>query len=505
MTGAEYFVLVATCVTYIGLGGMAGLMVGLIFTCLAFVIEQSSLDSALLVDSVDRGRSLSSVGLTAELSPGVLIAARKQNVTISLQGNIFFATTHSLTKEILRNVDAHGPASMGCVLLNFKRVQSVDISAIHTLAQLAAELGTRGWELKSTGLRSRLAKRFAKLGLIVVNAALVSPAGMAPASMDEENGTVSAASTLSDIPTGPDSSSHSLERDSRTPCRTLLQHLAHAEEHVELPVPRSGSGLLRYAVLNDSVESFAPLSGRPPLIPGGYDSGHGSGHGSFNPGGLRYQMANDSVESLHAFGGLGQRRNSPMFHGAHDLKELPPPLEQDESVTAPLGLHSHPLSKSAEERVDDAGGCECAGAVSVPDDLSKFEELFKSLGVVEFVPAQFVVLQANDVVVATEVIFLLEGDAIQWRARRTNTGEATDFSRASLKRAGNMLGATEVILGTSRHFSAHMLTDGQIVRLTVKHMREIRASRPEVWEMLILKALQGSTNIVREFLFLQEE
>jgi len=46
-----------------------------------------------------------------------------------------------------------------------------------------------------------------------------------------------------------------------------------------------------------------------------------------------------------------------------------------------------------------------------------------------------------------------------------------------------------------------MLADGEIVRLAIHEMMRIRVERPDVWEVILLKSLQGQTNIVNEALF----
>lgn len=167
MTRSEHLVLWSTATAYVCLGGMVGLMLGLILTSIVFIVEQSQLDAAELVDSVDK--EAKPAGGSGEPAEG---AARPQNIAIALKGSIFFATAHHLTEEIVRMVDAIGPQAVGgsSVCLNFTRVQAVDVSAIHALRELQDKLGTRNWELRCSGLRSRLAARFLRVGLCVAPA-----------------------------------------------------------------------------------------------------------------------------------------------------------------------------------------------------------------------------------------------------------------------------------------------------------------------------------------------
>jgi anti-anti-sigma regulatory factor len=179
MTPSEYFVLWLTAGTYVGLGGMAGLAVGFVFTCLNFVVEQSQLEAAELVESVERGKPQL---VPANDPTDGSVPVRKQNIAIALKGTLFFATTHHLTDELLRSVERFGPGSSGIVLLNFSKVQSVDVSAIFTIKQLSEQLAARGWELKCSGLRSRLASRFASAGIVIVAAAVSVGASPKPRS-----------------------------------------------------------------------------------------------------------------------------------------------------------------------------------------------------------------------------------------------------------------------------------------------------------------------------------
>jgi hypothetical protein len=135
----------------------------------------------------------------------------------------------------------------------------------------------------------------------------------------------------------------------------------------------------------------------------------------------------------------------------------------------------------------------------IPESRLQFAELFRSLGRVEQVFAAATILHPDDNVVATDVVFLEAGDALQWRDRKMMDRSA---QLATLKTAGTVIGASEVVVGSPRRFEARMLTDGRIVRLSAADLMRLRASRPDVWEMILLKALEGQTNVVNDTLFL---
>ena len=138
----------------------------------------------------------------------------------------------------------------------------------------------------------------------------------------------------------------------------------------------------------------------------------------------------------------------------------------------------------------------------MPEDLSQYGALFRAYGRTEHVHAQATILSSNDEAIATELVFLAHGDAIQWRSRTALGGEAKyNESLATLKTSGSLIGGAEVLLAIPRHFEARMLADGEIVRLAIHEMMRIRVERPDVWEVILLKSLQGQTNIVNEALF----
>lgn len=631
MTSSEIAVLVVTAVTYVGLGAMAGLMVGLVFTCLHFVIEQSYIEAGALVEAANFGspgtasrRGSLQSGAGSSLAPNPAGAGPEHvSIALHLKGVLFFATTHALTAEILRNVQEHGSSTSGSVLLNFGRVQSVDVSTIHTLKQLAEELAVRNWQLKCTGLRSRLAARFAKVGLAVIVAVPPSSAGGAggkpaasaavPAPLGQTTGLL-ASQPLSPVRQSPlrpslDGSSlfdhvrandtagppvespgrasrrmeegtavetavasHASSPKPRQPKSVWLQRPAEldasvgkrfggASQHASLGAGGAlcgGGGLLRYAQMgNDSADSLVSTASAGAGAPGALSSCVMHVEPSIprvSSKGL-YAIPNDSVESLHAYLASSSRAQSyssacPRHAAISEQGTPPPPMLKAESSLgalptfgfAPVGCSPVRLRRSSGESVGgnydgalliathgeeeevalrasahDDGKAEgtpaAAGAQRlpaappslIPEDLSQLTSLFKSYGTSERVAAQATILRSNDSEIATEVAFLVEGDAIQWRSRKALGGEALAHkSLATLKTSGSLIGGAEVVLANPRHFEARMLSDGEVVRLSIQEMMRIRVEQPEAWELILLKSLQGQTNIVNEALFAVE-
>ena len=103
---------------------------------------------------------------------------------------------------------------------------------------------------------------------------------------------------------------------------------------------------------------------------------------------------------------------------------------------------------------------------------------------------------------SSELVFVERGDALLWLSRKALGGEVkSNESLATLRTHGTLIGCTEVLLAIPRPFDARMLTDGEIVRLSLDELLQIRADRPDVWEALLLKSMQGQNTTASEALF----
>jgi MFS superfamily sulfate permease-like transporter len=171
MVRADVCVLLVTALAYLVLGAMVGLVVGLCVTCADFVLQQSRVATQHLILSVDTTESPTSSppdNSCSTLWPAGSSPPRGRfTVHMRLRGALFFASTPWLSAEVHRTTRAH--SSVGTLTLDFEDVASVDLSAIECIVSLAAELGARGWILRCSGLRRRLAERFKKRGVQVVD------------------------------------------------------------------------------------------------------------------------------------------------------------------------------------------------------------------------------------------------------------------------------------------------------------------------------------------------
>lgn len=72
----------------------------------------------------------------------VLVAHGRETAVVELQGSLFFGTTDQLMSQLESEIK-----SCRRIILDMRRVSSVDFTATHMLAQMAAMLGERGGEL----------------------------------------------------------------------------------------------------------------------------------------------------------------------------------------------------------------------------------------------------------------------------------------------------------------------------------------------------------------------
>ncbi|MBI5497867.1 MAG: SLC26A/SulP transporter family protein [Deltaproteobacteria bacterium] len=134
-TRLDFAVVMAVAATAVGVGLVSAAGVGLALCILLFVREQMS-------GSVVRHRGVGAEArskrrrLRADMA--VLEKHGAERVVIELQGNLFFGTTDQLLSEL-------GPLMGQCrwLVLDFRRVQSIDFSGAHLLEQLEHRLGDK--------------------------------------------------------------------------------------------------------------------------------------------------------------------------------------------------------------------------------------------------------------------------------------------------------------------------------------------------------------------------
>ncbi len=153
------FVVIATVTaTAIAFNLMVAAGVGVILAILLFVREQ-------IKNSVVRRRSLGSQTFSKKqrLPEEHAVLERKgiETVVFELHGALFFGTTDQLLNELEPHL-----GKCRYLVLDLKRVYSVDFTGAHLLDQVATQLSEHGAELLLANLRPQLAAYFTEVGML---------------------------------------------------------------------------------------------------------------------------------------------------------------------------------------------------------------------------------------------------------------------------------------------------------------------------------------------------
>ena len=145
------FAVVATVVIVAQFGLIAASAVGIFIAILLFIRDQ--IRGSVIVNKVDlRGARSKRRRLVAETE--ILATHGGEAVVVPLQGNLFFGTTDQLFSELEQDL-----ATRRYVLLDLRRVQSMDFTAAHLFEQMRERLLERKGELLFSGMPSSLPTR----------------------------------------------------------------------------------------------------------------------------------------------------------------------------------------------------------------------------------------------------------------------------------------------------------------------------------------------------------
>jgi len=130
------------------IGLIAASAVGIILAILLFIRDQILV--SVIVNKVDlHGARSKRRRLVAETE--ILDQHGDEAAVVQLQGNLFFGTTDQLFSELEQDL-----AKRRYLLLDMRRVQSMDFTAAHLFEQMMERLHERGGELLFSGLPSNL-------------------------------------------------------------------------------------------------------------------------------------------------------------------------------------------------------------------------------------------------------------------------------------------------------------------------------------------------------------
>lgn len=135
-TRFDFMIIVAVIVTALTANLIAASVVGIVFAIGLYLREQSN--SSVLHRKLEGGEQFSKVARhDQELT--ILLNNGSKTVIVELQGSLFFGTASQLYLALEPEI---GPRTY--VILNMKRVQSIDLTATHVLEQIKDRLETLG-------------------------------------------------------------------------------------------------------------------------------------------------------------------------------------------------------------------------------------------------------------------------------------------------------------------------------------------------------------------------
>ena len=142
-------------------GFLPAIGAGVLAASALFIVSYSRLD-------LIRGRLTGALRLstTERPEPAVrkLVLRGNETLIFELQGYVFFGTAHALVSEFARDID--GPdATIRNVILDFRRVQGLDVSAVFNLGKLEQTCRQHGARLLITDLRPQLRRQMDLAGL----------------------------------------------------------------------------------------------------------------------------------------------------------------------------------------------------------------------------------------------------------------------------------------------------------------------------------------------------
>lgn len=161
------FLIIATVAVVAQFGLILASMVGVGLAILLFIRDQIRASVIAGVVHLDHTHSKRK-RLLAERE--ILAEQGRQAAVVQLQGNLFFGTTDQLFSELERDLDR-----LRYLLIDLRRVHSMDYTAGHLLEQMRARLQERGGELLFSGMPSQLPSRqdieryLRELGLVQSN------------------------------------------------------------------------------------------------------------------------------------------------------------------------------------------------------------------------------------------------------------------------------------------------------------------------------------------------
>lgn len=144
------------------IGFLQAVAVGVVAATLLFVLAYSRLE---VVRTTTTAALRQSTTERPEVGAARLADRGAETLVCELQGYLFFGTAHALYERLAATVGRANPA-VRRVILDFRRVQGLDVSALHSFGKLEKLAAARGVELVVAGLGPGVRAAMARAGIL---------------------------------------------------------------------------------------------------------------------------------------------------------------------------------------------------------------------------------------------------------------------------------------------------------------------------------------------------
>ncbi len=162
MPTGDYAIILAILATSVAFDFVVAIVVGTILAAILFTLAYSRLD---VVRNRVSGRLRLSPTERSERDIATLVANGHQTLVFELQGYLFFGTANGLFDRVADEITAEG-AEIKTLLVDFRRVEGMDVSASFVLARLADMALQNGVRIGFTGVSPALRGRLGPAGRV---------------------------------------------------------------------------------------------------------------------------------------------------------------------------------------------------------------------------------------------------------------------------------------------------------------------------------------------------
>lgn len=162
MPRGDYAIILAILATAVAFDFVAAIVLGTIAASILFTLAYSRLD---VVRNRVSGRLRLSPTERSDRDIATLVANGHQTLVFELQGYLFFGTANGLFDRVAAEITAEG-AEIKTLLVDFRRVEGMDVSASFVLARLADMAVQNGVRIAFTGVSTALRERLGPSGRI---------------------------------------------------------------------------------------------------------------------------------------------------------------------------------------------------------------------------------------------------------------------------------------------------------------------------------------------------